>query len=170
MEIKDFDEFFDGLIESFNSPLPIKWVDKKNALIGLFTINGQVYQINCLEKGNNIWTFKFYLFDPIKNTMSPELTKFNKGSMSILSTIKIAMEYLIKTKNPNALIFGALDKSEARKKLYYLYSNELGKEYGFTFFTKVEKEKQIFVLFKDIDKEALFNTIQTIIEETLNEI
>lgn len=42
--LKKLDSYFDELLEAFNNPLDIKWIDKGDILRGLFSINGNIYQ------------------------------------------------------------------------------------------------------------------------------
>lgn len=170
MKVDKFDEFLNSLFESYDSHVDIKWIDKDNKLIGLFSVEGRVYQITCINKGGNVWTYKFHIYDTIKNGFSPELTNFNTGKMSVLSTIRRGMDYLINTKSPNAIIFGALDESESRKKLYWIYSSEIVREYEYERITQNQNNKQIFILYKKIDKNYLLTIVKNIIEETINEI
>ena len=108
----NFDKSLNDLFESFNTPSEIKWIDKNDKLIGLFIVNDKVYQISCDHKNNDIWTYKFYLYDKDKNQLDVKLTNFNSGYMSVLSTVKLGMEYLIDNKNIKSIIFGATDKSK----------------------------------------------------------
>jgi hypothetical protein len=164
--IKKLNEYFDKLKESFNSDVEINWAKKFNKLIGLFSVDEKVYQIDCVDRGNNIWTYKFYLYDNKTNVMSPELTDFNTGKMSVLSTVRKGMIYLIENENPDALIFGALDDSEGRKKLYWRFSKEIEKEHDYKLYTNVEKGNQSFILFKEnINLDILMDTFEKIVED-----
>ena len=164
--IKKLEEYFDKLEESFNSDVEIKWVEKSNKLVGLFSVDEKIYQIDCIDRENNIWTYKFYLYDTKTNVMSPRLTNFNTGKMSVLSTIRKGMCYLIENKNPESIIFGALDESEGRKKIYWSFSNELEKKYNYKLSTNVKNGNQAFILYKeDIDKDILMNTFEKIVED-----
>jgi len=166
----NFDKSLNDLFEGFNTPVQIKWIDNKNKLIGLFIVNDKIYQITCKEKNNDIWTYKFYLYDKDKNQLDVELTNFNSGYMSVLSTVKLGMEYLIDNKNIKSIIFGATDKSKGRKSLYQKFSEELSTKYNFNLSTNEIDNKKIFILYKDIDKEILFKTVENIIEDLFNEI
>jgi hypothetical protein len=162
---KSLKDFFEG----FNTPVDIKWIDKPNELIGLFSVNDKVYQITCKEKEDKIWTYKFYNYNIEKNKLDIELTNFNTGYMSVLSTIRIGMEYLIDKKNPKALIFGATDNSKGRKSLYDRFSKELCENYQFKFSSSEFKDKRVFVIHKELNKEFLFKVVQDVIEELFNE-
>jgi hypothetical protein len=164
--IKRLEEYFDKLEESFNSDVEIKWIEKYQKMIGLFSVDEKVYQIDCVDRGNDIWTYKFYLYDPNMNKFLPDLTDFKTGKMSVLSTVRKGMCYLIESKNPKALIFGALDESEGRKKLYYRFSQEIVKRYGYKLSTHVKNGNQAFLLFKEeINKDILMETFSRIVEE-----
>ena len=166
----NFEKSLSDLFESFDTPSEIKWFDNKNKLIGLFIVNDKVYQITCEEKNKDIWTYKFYLYDKDKNQLDVELTNFNSGYMSVLSTVKLGMEYLIDNKNIKSIVFGATDKSKGRKSLYQKFSEELSTKYNFNLSTNEIDNKKIFILYKDIDKEILFKTVENIIEDLFNEI
>jgi hypothetical protein len=166
MKIDKFTEFF----ESYNTPVDIKWVDKNDKLIGLFMVNNRVYQITCTNNDYNIWIYKFHFYDKEKNEFSPELTNFNTGKLSILSTVRVGMEYLINNKKPNGIIFGALDSSDSRKKLYWTYSSEIKDKYNYERLTQNIDNKQIYILYKDINKELLFDKVKKIIDDSINEI
>ena len=161
----DFDSYFDSLVESYNSIVEVKWVDKGNELMGFFKVNDKIYQIHCINKGNDVWTYKFYHYKDEINELTPELTGFDTGKLSVLSTIRKGMDYLIKTKNPKALVFGANDKSESRKKLYWGYANEIEDVYKYTLKTTRCSNEQLFVLYKDINGDVLSNIIDKIIDE-----
>ena len=166
----NFDKSLNDLFEGFNTPVQIKWIDNKNKLIGLFIVNDKIYQITCKEKNNDIWTYKFYLYDKDKNQLDVELTNFKSGYMSVLSTVRVGMEYLIENKKVKSIIFGATDKSKGRKYLYQNFSEELSEKYNFNLSSNEVNDKKIFILYKDIDKEILFKTVEDIIEELFNDI
>lgn len=166
--IKKLDDYFNKLKESYDSDVEIRWIERSNKLIGLFSVDEKVYQIDCINRDNNIWTYKFYLYDQNTNVMNPGLTNFNTGKMSVLSTVRKGMKYLIENKDPDALIFGALDESEGRKKLYWRFSKEIEKEYSYKLYTSVENGNQSFILFKEnINLDILMNTFKKIVEDIL---
>lgn len=173
--IKNLDDYFKMMSESFDDPLPIKWVDNVNTLIGLFTVNNNVYQISCIEKANNIWKYDFYIVEKDKNiiTLSPELTNKEKDKFRVLPTIKDGLDYLILKKSPKSIIIGATDRSRGRKKLYESTLRNIANNKEYEFYTKIYQItddildiKQIFVLYKsDIDKDVLSETILKSIED-----
>jgi len=163
--LKKLDYFFNILKEAFDNPLEIKWVDKGNTLIGLFRNNENVYKINCINKNNNIWKYDFYFFEENK-IFTTELTGLNKDKYRVLPTIKIGIQYLVDNKSPNAIVFGAADKSKGRKKLYESFCIDFASKNNFNFYTKIEDDKQLFILFKDsLDKDILTETVIKIIDE-----
>ena len=166
MKVDKFTEF----LESYNTPVDIRWINKDNKLIGLFMVDDKIYQITCTHRKYNIWVYKFHFYNKDKNEFSPELTNFNTGTLSVLSTIRVGMEYLIKDKDPNGIIFGALDSSESRKKLYWSYSLEIMNKYNYDRVTRNVDNKQIFILYKSINKDTLFDVVKEIIEDSINEI
>jgi hypothetical protein len=169
--IKQLDDFFDSLSEAFNNPLVIKWIDKSYILRGLFTVNDNIYQIVCEERGNNIWKYDFYFYDKNKN-FSPLLTGLEKDKFRVLPTVKIGLQYLYDTKKVEAIVFGASDKSKGRKSLYEDFCEEFSKKNNLEYYTRVYSDlnenidRQIFVLYKDyIDRVILSETILKILEE-----
>jgi hypothetical protein len=170
-KIKTIDEYFDNLSEAFDNPLPIKWIDKNDTLRGLFEVNDNIYQIVCVNKGNNIWKYDFYFFEKNKK-FTPELTGLEKDKFRVLPTFKDGIKYLYNNRDVSAIIFGASDKSKGRKKLYEQFCKDFSSENNLEYYTKVHSDlnenidRQIFVLYKkDLDKDILTNTILEILEE-----
>jgi len=170
-KIKKIEEYFDNLLEAFDNPLPIKWIDKDNILRGLFTVNDNIYQIVCANKGNNIWKYDFYFFDKNKD-FKPELTGLEKDKFRVLPTVKVGMKYLYDSKDINAIVFGASDKSKGRKKIYEQFSKDFSTENNLEYYTKIysdltdNTDRQIFVLYKkEMDNDILAKTILEILEE-----
>lgn len=166
----NFEKFINSLVESYDSDVDIKWIKNKEKLIGLFRVNDKIYQITCINRGNEIWTYKFYLYNSKNNELTPELTNFNVGKMSILSTIRKGMIHLIETELPKCLIYAALDNSEARKKLYLDYSRELEKKYKFKLNMAPFGDKKVFILYKDIESDKVEYVINELINELINDI
>ena len=162
--IKKMDDYLNMIAESLNNPLEIKWVGNPDNLIGLFNVDNRIFKINCVEKGNNIWKFDFYFLK--NNIFSPELTGHGKDRFRILPTVKDGMYYLHQIKNPNAIIYGAVDDSKGRKKIYENFSRDFAKEKKYMFYTKIEDNKQIYVLYKEsMNTDILFDAIYKIVEE-----
>lgn len=165
--MKTWKEFWKNMNEGLDNPVDIKWTDKGGELGGFFIVNDKVYSIICKDKGDRVWTFKFYKFDENTKKLSPELTGDNKNVFRVLPTIKDGFDYLIEVKNPDALVFGALDSSEGRKKLYHSFSEKMVLEYGFKYSTNQNGDKQIFILYKNIDKDLLMDKVVQITEEEI---
>ena len=171
IHIKKLDDFFDSISEAFDNPLPIKWIDKDMILRGLFTINNNIYQIVCENKGNNIWKYDFYHYDE-NNIFSPEITNINNDKFRVLPTVKVGLQYLYDNNDVDVIIFGASDKSKGRKKLYESFCEDFSKRNDLNYYTKVYSnldqnvDRQIFVLFKsEVDRDILSDKIIQIIEE-----
>lgn len=169
--IKKMDDYFDMISEAFDNPLDIKWIDKNDILIGLFTVNNHIYQIKCENKENHIWKYDFYFYEKNKN-FSPELTGFEKDKFRILPTVELGIQYLYDNKNIEAIIFGASDESKGRKKLYESFCQRFSKKNSLEYYTRIHSDvdegidRQIFVLYKeDINKDILSNTVFKILEE-----
>lgn len=167
MIIKKLDEFFDLLNETFEKSLEIKWINQGNDLIGLFSTNENAYQINCIDKGDNIWRYDFYHVTKSTNfTFSPNLLVSVKDRFNILSTVKEGLYYLINNKEVDAIVFGATDRSRGRKKLYERFCKDFSIKTGYKFYTRVQNDNQLFLLFKEnIDLEILTNKVISIIDE-----
>lgn len=170
--IKNLTDFFNSVSEAFNNPLSIRWVNKGDILRGLFTVNDNIYQIVCENKGNSIWKYDFYFFEKDKNQFSIELTKNNKDKFRVLPTIKTGMQYLYDNKKVDAIVFGASDKSKGRKKIYESFCEFFSTNNNLKYYTKVHTDletnidRQIFILYKElINKELLTKTIFKILEE-----
>jgi hypothetical protein len=173
--IKKLDDFFEMVKEAFKDPLEIQWIDKAGHLVGLFEINDNVYQINCVEKENNIWKFDFYSVERKADSivLSPDMTNRERDKFRVLPTVLVGLEYLVLQKSPEAIILGAADSSKGRKKLYASFLEDFCLKIDYKFYTKVYQTseditstKQLFVLYKeggDIDK--LYSTIISSIED-----
>ena len=162
-----FDDFIKILLESYDNPVDIKWVDKNNKLIGLFIIDNTIYKIECNSHDDNIWSYKFmrHIKD---NNFTLQLNDVNNkistlSKMCILGTVRKGMEYLILSKNPSALIFSALDDSIGRKKLYQRFSDEISKKFKYNKDTYLQDDSQVFILYKNIDIKVVINIIGDII-------
>ncbi len=167
--IKTINERWIEINEALDNPLEIKWIDKDFEISGFFTLNKSAYNIRCINKGDNIWTYKFYKFDDKEQKLSPDLSNDKKNVFRVLPTIKIGFDYIINLKNPDALIFGALDKSEGRKKLYNSFCEELIKNYDYKYTTNRKEDRQIFILYKpSIDENILMNKVEEIILEEID--
>ena len=168
--MKSWEDFCVEMNEGLDNPVDIKWVDKGSELGGFFIVNEKVYSIICKNRGDNIWTYKFYRYDD--KLLTPELSKnFDNNVFRVLPTVESGLYYLINLKNPSGIIYGALDKSEGRKKLYHSTSEKISEEFGFIYNTNRNNDKQIYILYKPtIDKEVIFNKVKEIIEENINEI
>jgi hypothetical protein len=163
--IDKFDKFFSELNESYEKKATIKWVDN-NHLIGLFIVSNIVYKIQCIPYDNNIWSYKFMRYNNQTNTFDLNLIKTDwKDKMTILSTIRSGMDYLINNKNPNGLIFAALDSSDGRKKLYETYSNEIVNNYYYKLEKNLFEDKLIFILYKNIAINLVIDVIEDMISE-----
>jgi hypothetical protein len=171
-KIKKLDDFFDMLSEAFDNPVNIRWVDGRNMLRGLFTINDNIYQIVCDNKGDNIWRYDFYFYEKCNNEFTPKMTGIEKDKFRVLPTVESGINYFFRDKNPDAIIFGASDKSRGRKKIYEGFCEKFAEINNLKFYTKIYTDsltnidRQIFILYKnDIDMDILTKTIYEILKE-----
>ena len=164
--IKDYNNFISNIFESYDNPVDIDWEEFENKLIGYFIVNNVKYKIECICRDNNIWTYKFLKFDEESNSYIMELSETDPISkMCVLGTIRKGVDYLIVNKNQNGLIYAALDDSNGRKKLYTRFSNEIVKKYGYSFKSNKQGDKEIFLLYKDVNLDLLIDVIGDIISE-----
>jgi hypothetical protein len=164
--IKNHNNFIKDIFESYDNPSDILWTDLDDKLIGHFLVNNIKYKIECICRDNNIWTYKFLKFDKDSNSYIMELSETDPISkMCILGTIRIGMDYLIVNKNPNGLIYAALDDSDGRKKLYTRFSNEIVKEYKYEFKANLQDNKEVYFLYKNIKLGLLIDVVGKIIDD-----
>lgn len=168
--ISKIDEYFNNISEAFDNPLPIKWIDKNAILRGLFVVNDNIYQIVCINKGNDIWKYDFYFYDKNKN-FTTELTGLERDKFRVLPTVKFGIKYLYDNKNISAIVFGASDQSRGRKKLYEQFCKDFSLHNNLEYYSKVHSDlnenhdRQIFVLYKkSLDLDVLADTILEILE------
>lgn len=153
--------------EALKNPVDIRWIEHPGQLIGLFIVNDNVYQLTCTEKREGYWKYKFHHVEKReKYVLSPELTGISKDRWRVLPTVKKGLEHLVETKKVTATIFGATDSSKGRKKLYESFCENFSKEQGFRFFTRMEDDRQIYILYRpDTDPDILQEVTEEIISE-----
>ena len=164
-DIQKFEEYCSSVYEAFNSPLNINWEMNEKSLIGFFSIGSDYYKISCLRYDFNIWTYKFFFLDKNKDEFSQTSKGDTNNKMKVLSTIRSGMEYLINLKNPNGLIFMASDDSEARKKIYFSFAEELEKKFKYKLLSNRKENYQIYILYKNIDLDLVLDEIDKIKNE-----
>ena len=162
----NFNEFLDKLYESFENPASITWNDiPGNILIGSFEINSNYYRIECKYYDNDIFTFKFLVFDVATDKFTMELTDTDTNNkMRVIGTIREGMNYLIINKKPKGIIFSALDESFGRKLLYTRFSKEIVKNFNYDSETYKKDDYQVYYLYKDISLELLLNVVGGLID------
>ena len=152
MDINKFDDFIRLINESYNSPVEINWVSNTNVeLDGEFYINDTKYLIECGEWDNNIWSYKFYRIEGDEKII--DLVNDSKNKMSVLSTIRDGMRYLIESKEPSALIINVMDGSRGRDNLWRRFSKEISEKYNFSYKNTDIMGTSNFFLYKDINFE-----------------
>jgi hypothetical protein len=167
--LKKFNDYFDLLEESFNTPYPVNWTISNNNMIGLFTSkNGIEYKISCYKQIGNNWSFTFHWFNSEIDKWDSELIKISNDQFGVLSTIRDSMYELYGKKTPNSIIFSAIDKNELRKSLYKKFSNEFCYKNNYDFINRSTNYRDIFVLLKknlsDSDREDIMTSVIKIIE------
>lgn len=167
--IKKINNYFNTLEESFNTPYLVNWDIDNYKMIGLFTSKNSInYKITChIQIGNN-WSFTFHWFNDDLNKWDSELIKVSNDQFAVLSTIRDSMYELFNIKNPNSIIFSAVDNNELRKSLYKKFSNDFCSKNNYEMINKSTNHRDIFVLLKknlsDLDKEDIMNSVIKIIE------
>ena len=168
--LQKLDSFFNKIEESLDNPLPIKWI-KHNDWVGIFKTDKNEYRISIKNYGNNIWRYKFYLYE--NNKLSVNLTEFDYDKFKVLSTVINSFNQFIDEINPDSIIFGAQSDSDSRIKLYSHFASTIKKKYGYQLLEKPKGNSKdvnptLFILYKtDINKEILYKTIQNIIDEEI---
>ena len=72
--IKKFNEYFDKIEESINSPKSIDWENTEGEYIGKFSVEDIDYRIGYLRQIGNNWSYSFSYFDINKNIWSYEIS------------------------------------------------------------------------------------------------
>lgn len=156
---KTIDDYLDPYLEAYNTSLNIDWNYVNNILIGDFEVQDLKYKIYSEVIINNFMTFKFKVEKD--NKYSSKLLNSDKPyKISVIPTIKTAIEFVLNTISPNGLIFGALDDSKGRKMIYRFCKDYVSKSKDYVLFEKLFDNKKIYVLHKNIEPEILFNTIK----------
>jgi len=164
-DIQKFEEYCSSLYEAFDSPLNINWEMNEKSLSGFFSIGPDYYKISCLKYNSNILTYKFFILDKNKDEFSQTSKGDANNKLKVLSTIRSGMEYLINLENPNSLIFMASDDSEARKKIYFSFAEELEKKFKYKLISNKKSNYQIYILYKNINLDLVLDEIDKIKNE-----
>jgi len=152
---------YSELFEFLNTPQPVDWKQKEEGIVGTFTCNDHLYHIYLWEPYKN--TYKAYMEHPniweiafsiIKKEEDKEIdsyttTHFNQGRIEILSTVIEAFGYLIKLKNPNAIIFTAEDWDTGRLKTYKDLMVLASNKYGFNHYEITGMKGIAYILYKE---------------------
>jgi hypothetical protein len=65
-----------------------------------------------------------------------------------------------------AIVFWAVDSSKGRKKLYESFCEDFTKEHKFNFFTRMEDDRQLFILYRsDTNPDTLQDVVLEVIAE-----
>ena len=148
--MKRFNEYFDKIEESLDNPSQISWIVNNNSYIGEFTIDNVEYRIEYVKQIGNNWSYSFSYFDIDKNTWSYNISHKGSGGFGVLSTIKSGLYHLYDKKNPNSIIFSAIDSSDTRKRLYQSFCEEFCKNNNWIFSNRGSDDKRLFVMFNNV--------------------
>lgn len=166
--IQNFDEYFNKIEESINSPKEIKWSFNNNQYIGFFNVDDSDYRIEYLKQVGNNWSFSFSYFDVKMNEWSYDISHKGSGGYSVLSTIKLWFNTMYEKTNPNSIIFSAIDSSDTRKRLYKFFCEKFCQKNNWKFTSRGNDELHLFVMFDDSisnsDKEEVMISVKKVVE------
>lgn len=166
--IKRFNEYFDKIEESLNTPSEITWIDNDLVLDGLFKIDDIDYKIECKKQIGNNWSFTFYFLNDSDN-WSSEISHKGISSLRVFSTIKEGIIYLYENKKPDSIIFSAIDDSDTRKRLYTSFCVDFCEKENLKFLDRGTDKRKLFIIFNDNlsteRKEDIFSSATKVIEE-----
>jgi len=164
--IDKFNEYFNKLQESLNSPQDISWVKDFDNFIGNFEINDNKYRIEYLKQIGENYSYSFSILKDGK--WSYDVSNIGDG-FKVLSTITNGISFLFEKTNPDSITFSAIDENDTRKRLYERFCNDFCKKNNFKLSNRGTEEIIIFVLFNDMlsndRKELIFQSVKKIIEE-----
>lgn len=165
--IEKFNSYFDKLEEAIKSIQNIDWKSNDDSLIGLFEVNNTQYKIECIRQISNNWTYSFYYLDD-DGYWSTQMKNDGINSFKVLSTIEAGIKYLYYNKNPNSIIFSAIDSNDTRKRLYHNFCVKFCNDIGFILKSNGLGDKMLYILFnnnlKDNDKDDIMSSVKKIIE------
>ncbi len=166
---KIFNDYFKPFNEAFNSPSDIEWVDTGNSLNGQFLVNGDLYDINCDDLVDNIWTYKFtYSSGTGSSEKTHDLIDNESNKFKTLSTIRKGMKYLLDNKKPNGIIIVLMDDSRGREYVWGRFSKEISESYGYQLYKNNFMECRFFMLWKDIPFEKMNEAFTLLIRNYTN--
>ena len=166
--IKKFNDYIDIVEESLDSPVIVSWrIDDDDSLVGYFEIDDIVYKIECFKQFGNNWSYSFSFLDG--NNWSFELNNSNKSIFRVLSTIQTNIYYLYEQKNPNSILFSAIDSNDTRKRLYSSVCTKFCKDKNLNLSNRGNDDYIMYLIFKkdlsDIDKGNVFKSVKKVIEQ-----
>jgi len=143
------------ITETLESPAIIKWSVSQDRMKGKFKIGLEDYAIiSKLNKGCediNSWNYKFYWNDG--GDIIYSLTGMGKNKFRVMATVVEGFRNLIKTKNPDSIIFHANIDEDSRVKFYNSLMEKAVSEYGFRLhkfpFSSGEKKLLAYILYRN---------------------
>lgn len=156
-EVPTFKQFLD---EAGVHPVDVRWTKKGVNLYGEFEVKGQIFdiQVTTLDSDVVVYQFKFYRDGDTK--------MFNDMiyALSVVPTIKKALDYAMEELNPDIVVFASSDKSIARRSMYKVHAEVVARKYGYLNIVRSETLKDfgygddvIFGVYRneDIMKKAM---------------
>lgn len=165
--INRFNDYFDRIEESLDSPQKVKWMESDDSLMGFFKVGNIKYRIECIKQIGNNYSYSFSFLNNEK--WEYDLNNIGSDGLKVLSTIMYGIDYLYDTFSPNSIIFSAIDKSDTRKRLYKIYCDKFCIKNDYKLSNRGNEDMVMFILFNDkvsdMEKEEIFGSVKKIIED-----
>jgi len=153
-------QFLDYLTEAGKTPVEINWIKRHNEWSGSFIIKEQRFEIEItiVETCNKINIFQFKFFRDKQTKLFNDM----KYPFQVYPTIKTALEEFVKTEEPDAIVFAAVEDSKARKEAYKLEGGYLAHKYNYFDVSQIPDLKgfPLFGIYKKQEfKQCVFDMI-----------
>lgn len=173
--IKDYNEYnkidvyINSVFEAIDNPLEVEYSFIDDVLYGTFNDGKTDYVIEAEHIIHNFFTFKFKANDNGEYTVD---LNNNRGveKYRVLATVKNSLFFILDELKPNGVIFGALDKSKGRKRLYDKFVEEyLLKNPNKDSTIKEQNNEKVYLIHnKDEDIETIIDVIKYAFENNIS--
>lgn len=162
--------FFDNLSETLNNPFDVKYSVEDNVIYGSFNDGLIDYLIVAEIILDGFIVFKFKAKDDGINYTTELNNKRGVEKYRVLATVKQSLYYFLDEVKPRGIIFGALDKSRGRKKVYDRFIDEyLSKNTNVDCLRKEENNEKLYLIHdKDEDIETIISVIKYAVDNNLS--
>lgn len=143
MKLKYFEKYINNLSEIFDYEYDIAWKKFNMDLVGYFNTEKNKYRILIVEKGYDIYYFKFQILTD--NSWHFFSSNDENEYLKVLSTIRKQVIKFLENYNPNSLIFFSFDKSKSN--LYKKFCEYLVQKGKYNYF--VDDNDKIFIIYDD---------------------